>query len=143
MRLRLRRCTEQIASAIDYLREALPDATGKRVLLLHIEAGRFGEKSVTKTQRGWFYQVFAPPQGLLGVWDTGMRSRNEVEIELVGEVVRGRKGKFESLRVDFPGETTPTSWYLTRSDKKNMKDAWDTNRGPGIVAAVGKFLDGK
>jgi hypothetical protein len=121
-----------IATAVDYLREALPDAKGRRVLLLHIEAGRFGDKSVTSTQRGWFYQVFAPPQGLLGVWDTGMRSRNDVEIALMGEVIRARGGQFNSVRVDFPADETPTSWYLTRKDKDDPRfGSW---RAPGGVA---------
>lgn len=128
-----------IATAVDFLTEGLPSAEGKKVFLLHIEAGEFGEKSVQKRQRGWFFQLLAPPKGLLGVWDTGMRSRNIVEIGLLKEVIEKRGGKFVSLRVDFPKPETPTSWYLTRGDKQAIRDGW-RDRGPATIAAVKAFL---
>lgn len=131
-----------IASSVDYLLEALPDATGKRILLIQIEAGLFGEKKLERIPYGWFYQLLAPAQGLLGVWDTGMRSRNEVEIALLKEVVRRRGAELHSLRVDFPDPVTPLSWYLTREDKNHIRRAWDVTRGPKTIAAVRRFLDG-
>jgi hypothetical protein len=132
-----------VASSIDFLLEALPEAKGKRVLLLHIEAGRFGEAAVTKTQRGWFYQVLAPPQGLLGVWDTAMRSRNEVDLAMIKEVIASRGGLFESLRVDFPEPEPPLSWRLTREEKEQIRKAWRDDRAPEIIPAVRKFLEDK
>jgi hypothetical protein len=128
-----------IATAIDFLSEGLPDATGKRILLLHIEAGRYGEPQVTSTERGWFFQVLAPPQGLLGVWDTGMRSRNDVEIGLMKSLIESRGGQFTSLRVDFPKSETPTSWYLTREDKKAIRDGWEEKRQT-TVDSVKQFM---
>jgi hypothetical protein len=61
-------------------------------------------------------------------------------------VIRARGGQFNSVRVDFPADETPTSWYLTRKDKDDIRNGWmgwSNNRGPKVVDAVGKFLDGQ
>ncbi|MEZ5355506.1 MAG: patatin-like phospholipase family protein [Bryobacteraceae bacterium] len=130
-----------VASSIDFLLEALPSARGKRVLLIQIEVGPFGDKTVEKTQRGWFYQLMAPPEALLGVWSTGMRSRNEADVAMLREVIEHRGGYLTSLRVDFPDEQTPTSWYLTPEEKERIESVWRDDRGPAAVAAVRRFLE--
>lgn len=129
-----------IATAIDFLREGLPqDAKGKHVFLLHIEAGKFGEKSVRKHEWGTMFQLLAPPKGLLGVWDTGMRSRNDADIALLKEVIERRGGTFASRRVDFTEEDTPTSWYLTKDDIRKLCTAWDLRKS-ATVQAMQAFL---
>lgn len=129
-----------IATAVDFLREGIPqDAKGKHIFLLHIEAGKFGERSVKEHQWGAIFQLLAPPKGLLGVWDTGMRSRNDADIALLKEVIERRGGTFASRRVDFTEEETPTSWYLTKDDIRRIYAAWDL-RKDATVQAMRAFL---
>ncbi|MEZ5400850.1 MAG: patatin-like phospholipase family protein [Bryobacteraceae bacterium] len=131
-----------IASVVDFVREGLPDVRGKRVMLVQIEVGPFGDREVGRTDRGWFYQLLAPPLGLLHVWGAAMRSRNEVEVALLKESIRLRAGSLQSVRVDFPYEDTPTSWYLTREEKARIGEVWTHNRGPETIKAVAEFLAG-
>lgn len=110
------------------------------------------------TQRGWFYQFFAPLSTLLNVRDTGQLSNNRVQLRLLIDKWRGDSGgravPITNVVFECNLSETPTSWHLNREDKARLRTSWRdiannpsvqkslTNRNEGGLDIVGKFIKG-
>ena len=136
---------------ISSIAEALDEATSaernfSRVLLIHIAGPPAPEpgKAPTEhqTQRGWFYQTFAPISTMLGVWQAGQRSHNQIELNLLTQVLRQRGVTLEQARFFFPKDDTPLSWHLTEAEKREVTGAWNKCGTPQTAGTceLGKVL---
>jgi predicted acylesterase/phospholipase RssA len=74
--------------------------------------------------RGWFYQLFAPLEGLYNVREAGQRSRNDNELRLLREALEAQGVIVKPARFLFPCIGTPLSWHLTAAQKTRISDAW-------------------
>jgi hypothetical protein len=98
------------------------------------------EQDERKSSPGWFYQYTAPLRTVLGVRNTGQRTHNDLELDLLVdkwgeqdvENERDKRGNPEPHSVEitralfeFDGKDTPLSWHLSASDKRRIEDNWD------------------
>lgn len=139
-----------VTSAIDFLLDATDPGGGdspvKRVLLIDISGYEDGSadtraRLLPPTQRGWFYQTFAPIQALLSMRSTAQKSRNEVDLAMLGEVLRARGVELTRATFAFPEAGEPLSWHLTAGEQTQIGDAWGS---PGLDRAretVVRFLE--
>ncbi|MBA2713130.1 MAG: patatin-like phospholipase family protein, partial [Rubrobacteraceae bacterium] len=80
----------------------------------------------------WFSQILAPPQGALSVRNTGQRTHNDVELDLLQDKwsreadAKEHKGHVEITRAlfEFDGENPPLSWHLTNDQKDKIEQEW-------------------
>ena len=122
---------------LDWKLESDPDID--RVLILEIRGAPTGsgyaqsspadESSPDRrSARGWFYQLFAPAATVLNVRDTGQRTHNEVELDLLVEKWAEKDAhrvEIQRIAFEFDGADPPLSWHLTEKDKHAIEENWD------------------
>lgn len=115
-----------VVSALEFLRGALRHTVQRpQVLLIQIELGpTWNSTSQTFAQRGWGYQLIAPPAGYLGVWNTTARDRNAVDLALLQQIY---PGLITTVRFGFPQWDTATTWHLTSGDVESIQRAWKSD----------------
>lgn len=115
-----------VVSAIEFLRGALRHTAERpKVLLIQIELGPARDpESQTFAKRGWGYQLIAPPEGYLGVWNTTAQARNAVDLGMMQQMY---PGLITSVRFGFPQWNTATTWHLTPSEIESIQEAWKTD----------------
>ena len=131
-----------VASALDFLRDALPKLGAKRrVLLLQIEASPANVyTNVSFESQGWFYQAMAPIKGFVHMWQLAARVRNSSEVEWAGcRVPQLQVAHF----VYSDPEEYPTSWHLTAGQKEKIKQQWSSQANEANAEVVRKFLSGE
>lgn len=139
-----------ISSLVEWLDDELennPKITD--VLILEIRGARSGpgdsrtvsrecktEPVVRQEQGGkrmWFSQLLAPPQGALSVRNTGQRTHNDTELDLLQDKWNGEgddaKKQDESVEIkralfEFDGANPPLSWHLTNGQRNAIKQEW-------------------
>jgi hypothetical protein len=116
------------------------EAAAERVLIILVE-GAPPDPNEHKSPRGWFYQAFAPLSTLLHVRDTGQRSHNTVELELLKEKWEMLGVAVTSVVFDFDGDNSPLSWHLTDEEKCRIESKWGDEL-KGKWAPVRDFLVG-
>jgi hypothetical protein len=135
-----------ISSLVEWLDAQLEreDSTIERVLIIEIRGARsrIGPPdsegcSMTRpggrdrrSNRGWFYQAFAPASTVFNVRTAGQRTHNETELCLLIDKWRERREKTEEVEItravfEFDGADTPTSWHLTGKDKRAIQENWE------------------
>lgn len=156
-----------VSSLAAWLDEALAKQTSiRRVLLVQIRAFPVGgeEKNSANqpsqqpaTQRGWFYQAFAPVATLLNVRTSGQFAHNQVELNLLKQVLDYRSVKLENAEFEFQRLASgadqltvchrngrayepPLSWHLTAQQKEEIRREWEWTKNCGEVQKVRNFL---
>jgi hypothetical protein len=140
-----------ISSLVEWLDEELQDNSEvKEVLVLEIRGASSGlgdargtESPKCKTEpvviqeekRTWFSQnlaprfsqILAPPQGALNVRNTGQRTHNDTELDLLQEKwsAKKRNVKIKRALFEFDGANPPLSWHLTDDQKENIRAEWN------------------
>jgi hypothetical protein len=111
------------------------------------------------SQRGWFYQSFAPVSTLLNVRTTGQFAHNLIELELLREALNKRgvlvetadfefKGSYKSSGTHSPckdldkASDPPLSWHLTKRQHDEIREEWNRIKGCDEAKTVKQFLDG-
>jgi hypothetical protein len=150
-----------ISSLAQWLEEALAENLKvNRALILQIRAFPVGEeekepKNQPRTQRGWFYQAFAPVSTLLNVRTAGQSAHNQVELDLLRQVLRNRNIQVETVEFEFRDPDSPSScnkaeknynpplsWHLTSKQKKEIDNEWKRIINCSEMKKVEQFLTG-
>ena len=136
-----------VVSALDFLLAAtdVDPPPVKDILLVeitgyHAPAQRGPPTGKAAPPRGWFYQVFAPLQGLLAVRGTAQRSRNEIDLSLLETALAQRRVTLRQATFAFPDSREPLSWHLTKEEQRRIVDAWN-KPSPEITAELAKVND--
>ena len=135
-----------ISSLVEWLDAQLEkeDNTIERVLILEVRGARSSigppdDQGCSTTRaggrdrrsnRGWFYQAFAPASTVLNVRTAGQRTHNEAELCLLIDKWRERREKTDEVEItravfEFDSADTPTSWHLTGKDKSAIQENWE------------------
>lgn len=99
----------------------------KKVLFIQIHGAPTERKTELKTNRGWFYQAFAPVSTLLRVRSTGQLSHNQVELALLIDYWKS-KVEIKPVVFEFSGENPPLSWHLNKKEKEAIEAEWKNER---------------
>jgi hypothetical protein len=118
-----------MASLLDWLDAALEGARAsavREVLIIQIRAGSSARKQDVET-KSWFYQLYAPLAAMLAVRDSGQLARNDTELALL--VKRWRLEHLRNVTItpvvfDYPKDSVPLSWHLTRTEQCNIEREW-------------------
>ncbi|WP_321474871.1 hypothetical protein [uncultured Paludibaculum sp.] len=129
-----------IVSATLFLTEALRTSPRKRALLIQIDDGLPTEDDRTSSQRGWFFQTFAPLNTLLKVRDRSQRARNDLDVKLLEEILHARGVALTVARFSYPGPDAPLSWHLTQDEKSKLDLAWKQSLAKPETKKVITFL---
>lgn len=156
-----------VSSLAEWLNEALErQGSIRRVLLVQIRAFPVGgtekdnadqPRNQPPTQRGWFYQAFAPVATLLNVRTAGQFAHNQVELDLLKQVLGFRGIELKNVEFEFqrlvPGADQltvchrsgktyepPLSWHLTERQKNEVRREWEWTKNCGEVQKVREFL---
>jgi hypothetical protein len=116
-----------LSSLMAWLAEALDqrgDAPKPEILILQIRSFPL-DQIPDPTWKTWFYQVYAPFDGLESVRGTGQLLRDKEELKSF-EDSRRNKAAFCNVTFGFPGATAPLSWQLNRSQKQAVEDQWNS-----------------
>jgi hypothetical protein len=144
-----------ISSMIDWLDEGLcPRLKNKNtppIMIVQIIGEEvFMESKVNNLGGGWFDQLLAPAQTVLGIRNTVQLSRNETEIDLFLRYWNGQdiwrnnnikmgRSVFE-YQVTKETEAAPLSWHMTKDQKDNIETVWtQASTGGKNVEALSVF----
>jgi hypothetical protein len=139
-----------ISSLVEWLDEELQDNPEvKEVLVLEIRGARSGlgdargtespechtePEVIQEEKRTWFsqilappfIQILAPPQGALNVRNTGQRTHNDTELDLLKDKWGAERDvKITRALFEFDGVNPPLSWHLTKDQKENIRAEWN------------------
>lgn len=100
------------------------------------------------SQRSWFSQILAPPLTVLSVRNTGQRTHNDVELDLLQGKWKKNGVEIRRAVFEFDGADPPLSWHLTSEQKRNVQTEWaEELNDPGDTCAgwdrVQEFLSSK
>jgi hypothetical protein len=149
-----------ISSLVEWLDEELrgkPEV--KEVLVLEIRGARSGlgdtrgteslkcqtepvvkpvPGEVQEEKRTWFSQILAPPQGALNVRNTGQRTHNDTELDLLQDKWKA-EGDVEITRAlfEFDGANPPLSWHLTDEQKETIRAEWNQEVNDPLDSCAG------
>jgi hypothetical protein len=133
-----------VASALDFLRDAVrqdPANAERPILMLLIEAGPETEYTGREyfDSEGWFYQISAPPKGLIRMWQIAARARNFADLDWVR---RHLKNVQTARFVYRDPQESPTSWHLTADQMQRIRNQWTEGGNARSAACVKVFLAG-
>lgn len=94
------------------------------ILFVEIRSFPYGISSDVGT-KGWFYQAYAPIEGLMSVRTTAQLVRDREKLKLLTEKWEAKHVVIENARFTFPGQDAPLSWQLTDKEKGRIKTNWD------------------
>lgn len=132
-----------ISSLVEWLDEQLErkDNEVREVLIIEVRGAPTGIRPANdedcpttsvsgydrKSDRGWFFQAFAPALTVLNVRDAGQRTHNEVELCLLIDKWKAEAEGVEITRAvfEYDGGITPLSWHLTNEDKEAIQKNWE------------------
>jgi hypothetical protein len=78
------------------------------------------------TNRGWFFQGYAPLNALMGVRTTGQLIRGKEELRLFAEKwSNSGKGQVYFASFEFQGHKAPLSWSMNPSQQAEITKQWD------------------
>lgn len=108
---------------------------------------RFRKRATTDTElkrgnRGWFFQLFAPIQAVLGVRSAGQIAHNDIELELLQAKWEQKGIQIETVSFVFPDKNAPLSWHLIQEQKDAIGKAWNENMA-GPIGKVEEFLNAR
>lgn len=76
------------------------------------------------TNRGWFFQIFAPLLTLNAVRGAGQVSHNDIELAQLQDKWFEHGVPIHSVTFEFPDDNAPLSWHLTKAQKECVIDRW-------------------
>lgn len=115
-----------ISSLVEWLDAELEKGNIKKVLVVQIHGAPTGiDNYQLQTNRGWFYQTYAPVGTLLHVRDTGQLSHNDVELKLLIDKWEEKHVDIEPVVFEFKGTGAPLSWHLNDREKEDIEQEWE------------------
>lgn len=133
---------EWLKETIESSKEKLP----KNIMLVEISSFPDVPDSYRKSQRGTFFQVWAPLLTLTTVRGNGHEAAAQRELALFKEYCHCKDINFGWKKFQFKGinkadpdagtETPPLSWHLTKEQQDAIDDNWDATNAQDVV----KFL---
>ena len=128
-----------VASALDFVSDALPRLAGRPVVLVLIEASPdYAYTSATFQSEGWFYQALAPPKGFIRMWNTAARARNSADLEWAKQLLP----QLQVVHFVYSDEKEyPTSWHLTAGQQAKIQRQWSTPKNRANAECVGAILE--
>jgi hypothetical protein len=108
---------------------------------VHARAGKrvASDAELKHGNRGWFFQLFAPIQAVLGVRSAGQIAHNDIELEMLQAKWKEKGIDIETVTFVFPDKNAPLSWHLIQEQKDAIRQAWE-NRMHEPIRTVGEFL---
>jgi len=98
-----------------------------------------GNTELKHGNRGWFFQLFAPIQAVLGVRSAGQIAHNDIELDLLQAKWKQKGVDIETVSFVFPDKNAPLSWHLIQEQKDAIRAAWQSQMGEPI-RKVDEFL---
>jgi hypothetical protein len=140
-----------VATLIDWLNAALleepgtgptdtegrPCAERLRLAVVRIASP---EADPEPSSRSWAFQVGAPAQVLLAIRTAGPRSRNELELALLAHT--GFERRLGVFCFDYANADNPLSWHLSTAQRRNIREAWGTDRNRAAAQRLREFFEG-
>jgi hypothetical protein len=128
-------------------KKELPD----HILIIQIRSFPDETKEQTPTNRGWFFQAYAPLEGLLGVRTTAQLVRDRHQLETLAELwaTTGEQGSLRDrvrfATFTFDGTDAPLSWAMNKSQKEAIAARWNdiAKKNPTDLQWVHCTLDAK
>jgi hypothetical protein len=117
-----------ISSLVTWLDEAFTKMVREKkslppVLIIQIRA--FPNEPVPPpTNKGWFFQSYAPINALMGVRTTGQLVRGQEELKLFAEKWASSSAKVSIVSFDFQGQNAPLSWSMNPKQQTEIIDQW-------------------
>jgi hypothetical protein len=156
-----------IASLVEWLDRELSkdDQPMKRVLIVRIHGAPSGassavaegasfEPSTDITNRGWFYQTFAPVKTLLAVRGAGQRSHAEVQLRLLTEKYQRAPAQGHAVAIqtvtfefcsddknEYCSKPAPLSWHLNEYEKCAIEQSWQAQWRNAEQSSLGTVRD--
>ncbi len=136
-----------VASVVAWLDDAL-EKMGRHqrpdVLVIEIRAFKTG-KRVDAKPKGWFYQTYAPLEGLLSVRVAAQSVRDGDELDMLRDKWWAEDGvTIRRAAFEFPEAVAPLSWQMTRGEREAIETGWKElfdSGGPADWEVVRSFLD--
>jgi hypothetical protein len=124
-----------VSSAIAWLEEAFTELQKQNKALpddvLFVQIRSFPDDALAEpASKGWFFQSYAPVEGLLSVRTTAQLVRDREELEMFAERWRkspeaGRKyARIHFAGFEFLGKNPPLSWSMNPRQKAEIGDQW-------------------
>jgi hypothetical protein len=118
-----------MSSLVEWLDAELERGKVKEVLVVRIHGAPTGDDSgdQPKSNRRWFYQVFAPLSTLLNVRQTGQLAYSDITLDLLREKWEG-KVRITPVVFEFDnpdGSDPPLSWHLNEEEKDAIEKSWE------------------
>jgi hypothetical protein len=130
-----------MATAMAWIHEGLEESgLVRHLLLIQVRGAPSAPRSEPDRWHGWFYQVWAPVESLLGVRTTGQRSHNDEELARVTALWCERGVRIDTVTFEFPENNGPLSWHLTGRDKDRLDAEWARQSNGDGVNRVRQFL---
>jgi len=131
-----------VNSLMAWLNEALdhlPAGTPKpEVLILQIRSFP-ADQNQAPQWKTWFYQLYAPIDGLYNARVTGQSLRGAEELRAF-ELALGQKARFVNACFEFHGQDAPLSWQLNRLQEQAVRDDWGSQAPATEI--VRQFING-
>jgi hypothetical protein len=134
--------------ALEKNKEPIPD----HILIIQIRSFPDETTELAPTNRGWFFQAYAPLKGLLGVRTAAQLVRDRRELETLARLWSYPQAERGSLadRVrfatfTFDGTDAPLSWAMNQSQKDAIATGWTdfAKKNPTTLQWVHCTLDAK
>ena len=124
-----------VSSAIAWLEEAFTELRKQNKPLpddvLFVQIRSFPDDALAEpASKGWFFQSYAPIEGLLSVRTTAQLVRDREELEMFAERWRkspdpGRKNaRIHFAGFEFLGKNPPLSWSMNPRQKAEIGEQW-------------------
>ena len=133
--------TAWLDQALTSLKE---QAHPSHILFIEIRSFPYGISNDVGT-KGWFYQAYAPIEGLMSVRTTAQLVRDREKLKLLTEKWHANDVVIEEAQFTFPGQDAPLSWQLTKKEKDAIDVNWDETLNKAAspnrqaIATVRKF----
>jgi predicted acylesterase/phospholipase RssA len=126
-----------VSSLVRWIDEGLQTLQDKheplpqRILIIQIRSFPDEGKEVGATNRGWFFQTYAPVKGLLSVRTTAQLVRDREALRAFARLWRtapvqgSLKDRVRFATFTFDGKDAPLSWAMNDRQKSEIPAGWD------------------
>lgn len=130
-----------IASAIEFLRQAVDGGSQvKHILLIEIRDRKEEKSTESSGRRGSLFQTVAPIFVLYNVRGNGQVSRNEVEVDLLKSALKPDITLCHAV-FESPQTEAPLSWHLTTNESEAIKQSWSSMTDPNKNSDLSTTLE--
>jgi hypothetical protein len=116
-----------VYNLIEWLEDALagvPAAKIPDILIVQIRSFPAGEDAMA-TNKGWFYQTYAPVSALMNVRTAGQLVRDRDALTAFDQRWSGKGFRIAHATFQFEGNDAPLSWAMNQSQIQDISREWD------------------